>query len=42
MCNSMKIAQQTSNEMQGNFLNKTMQEIDESIEKMYDREKLKW
>ncbi len=27
---------------QGNFLNNAMQEIDESIEKMYDGEKLKW
>jgi len=38
----MKAITQTHNETQGNFLNKTMQEIDESIEKMYDGEKIKW
>lgn len=27
---------------QGSFLNETMQGIDESIEKMYDGEKIKW
>ncbi len=38
----MKKNTHTNNEMQGNFLNQTMQEIDESIAKMYDGEKLKW
>ncbi len=38
----MKTTKQTTNETQGNFLNDTMQEIDESIAKMYDGEKIKW
>lgn len=38
----MKTTKQIGNQMQGNFLNNAMQEIDESIEKMYDGEKLKW
>ena len=38
----MKAKTQQHNETQGNVLNKTMQEIDESIEKMYDGEKIKW
>jgi len=38
----MKTTQTTNNSTQGNFLNKTMQEIDEAVSKMYDGEKLKW
>ena len=38
----MKTTQRTDNSTQGNFLNDTMQEIDESIAKMYDGEKIKW
>ncbi len=39
---TMKTTQNTNNSTQSNFLNNAMQEIDESIEKMYDGEKLKW
>jgi len=38
----MKTTQQTNNSTQGNFLNDTMQEIEESIKKIFDGEKLKW
>lgn len=39
---TMKTTQQTDNSTQGNFLNDAMQEIEESIKKIFDGEKLKW
>jgi len=38
----MTRTQSENNSTQGNFVNNAMQEIEESIEKMYDGEKLKW
>ena len=38
----MKTAHQTTNQTQVNFLNEALQEIEESIEKIFDGEKLKW
>jgi len=38
----MKTTQNTNNSTQDNFLNDTMQGIEESIKKMYDGDKIKW